>query len=374
MRVAVDARTVYSPTRRGTGKNLVDLYTTLAALHPPWEFLMLHQSERTPDEPFGGLSNVRARYIDIRGDRYNLWQDVRLPLAAARARASVLHCPANTAPVATLTPTVVTIHDLIPLEISPGTPETERWERRVRRGARYARHVLTPSEYSRRGIAERFGLPPDRITVNYWAPDRGAVRASPDAIASVRARYGIPQGFPYMLAFGGEDPRKNTKGIIEAWTKLPSQARQSSRLVIVGLQQHALVHFRELARTRVPDDSCILHGFAPEEDVSPLMSGACALCYPSLSEGFGLPVVDAFACGTPVITSTTTSLPEIAGDAALLVDPSDVDGIAEAIMAMLSSDSLRQRLEEAGRRRLPLFSWERCARTVAHVLSAAAAQ
>lgn len=367
MRVALDARTLYSPRRRGTGKNLIDLYTTLAAMRPHWEFVMLHQHEAPIDEPFGGLANVHPRRIDIRGDRYNLWQDIRLPLAAAAAQASLLHCPANTAPLISMTPTVVTIHDLNPLETVPGTPEAGAWERRVRSAARRARHVITPSEYSRRGIIERFGIPADRITVNYWAPDRRALPAPADVIAATRRRYEIPDGTRYLFAFGAEDPRKNTDGLIRSWAKVPAPVRERARLLIVGLQPEALARDRPIARQLVPDGSCVLSGFAPEEDIGPLMSGAEALCYPSRAEGFGLPLVDAFACGTAVITSTRTSLPEIAGDAALLVDPDDDDAIASAMNQLLTSASVQRRLREAGTRRLELFSWERCARTVADV-------
>lgn len=369
MRVALDARTIYSPRRRGTGKNLVDLYTTLAAIRPEWEFVMLHQSEAPANEPFAGLPNVRPRRVDIRGDRYNLWQDIRLPLAAATAKASLLHCPANTAPLAAITPTVVTIHDLNPLETAPGAAATRAWERRVRSAALRAKHIITPSEYSRRAIIGRFGIRADRITVNYWAPDRRAAPAPADAIAAARRRYGIPEGFPYLLAFGAEDPRKNTDGLIRSWAKVPATVRERARLFIVGLQPEALERHGPIARQHVPDGSCLLSGFVPEEDVSPLMSGAEALCYPSRAEGFGLPLVDAFACGTAVMTSTSTSLPEIAGDAALLVDPDDDEAIADAMSQLLTSASIRRRLREAGTRRLALFSWERCARTVAGIFT-----
>ena len=145
-------------------------------------------------------------------------------------------------------------------------------------------------------------------------------------------------------------------------------------LLIVGLQVSALDRFRAAAAKRVEDGSCVLRGFADETDIAPLLSGATALCYPSRSEGFGLPVLDAFACGTPVITSRTTSLPEVAGDAALLVDPSDPDAIAAALGEVLGSDAVRGRLRERGFARLEMFSWDRCARMVAEVFEAVAAE
>jgi glycosyltransferase involved in cell wall biosynthesis len=371
MRIAVDARTIYSPRRRGTGKNLIDLYTTLASLRRDWEFLMLHQAP-TEIDPFARVPNVHRQRIDIWGDRVNAWQDIRLPIAAWAAGATVLHCPANTAPYASRTPIVLTIHDLIPLEIDPESTVTRRWITRVGRSARRARQILTPSDYTRTALVARMGVDHGRVTVNHWAPDRGLRPADASTIADVRARYGLPSDASYLLAFGAEDPRKNTTGIIEAWARVPDEIRRTARMLIVGIQPTSLPRLSAFAQARVRDASCLLHGFAAEDDIAPLLSGATALCYPSRHEGFGLPVVDAFACGTPVITSRTTSLPEVAGDAALLVDPEDVDDIAEALIRVLSCDRLRDHLRDAGRRRLPLFSWERCARTAAAALEAAA--
>src|SRR6185503_21287386 len=118
MHIGIDARTVFSPTRRGTGKNLVDLYSTLAAQRPTWTFTMFHQLDGG-DSPFHDYPNVRSRRVDIKGDRWNLWEDLRLPVAARTAGVDLLHCPANTAPYCLATPLVLTVHDLIPLETAP---------------------------------------------------------------------------------------------------------------------------------------------------------------------------------------------------------------------------------------------------------------
>src|SRR5260221_8086707 len=115
MRIAIDARTAYAKTRRGVGNTLVDLYTPLAVMRPDWEFSMFHQTEPA-DDPFAACPNIRRRQIDIRGDRFDLWENVRLPLAAFAARATVLHCPANTGPAKNPCPMVLTLHDMIPLE------------------------------------------------------------------------------------------------------------------------------------------------------------------------------------------------------------------------------------------------------------------
>ncbi len=372
MRVAVDARTAYSPVRRGTGKNLIDLYRRVARLHPEWEFIMFRRSGPPLDEPFADSPNVTSRTIEMRGDRWNLWEQGRLPWAARRERASVLHAPANTAPAVPLVPLVVTIHDLIPLE-EPEAPGARLWAANVGKAARVARRILTPSEYTRDRLVQRFGVSADKVVVNHWAPD-GGCRAVTDepSLNAARQRYGIPVGHPYLFGFGAADPRKNTRRIIEAWAGLPLALRSRLSLLLVGFQPAALTEAVDRARVLAPEGGWSLTPFAAEADLPALLSGATALCYPSLSEGFGLPVLDAFACGTPVITSNSTSLPEVAGDAALLVDPTDVGAIRRAIEQIATSAGLRGDLRDRGFQRLQAFSWEQCARTAAGVLASAA--
>lgn len=368
--IALDARDVYRSQRRGTGKNLIDLYTHLARRRPEWRFLLLHQNA-VKDDPFSDHPNVARRRIDIPGDRWNLWHEVRLPMAVRRA-ARVLHCPANTAPRWLPIPTVVTIHDLIPLDPRWATPAAERWGRDVARSARQARRILTPSEFTRQLIARTFGVSADKITVNHWVADSRCQRVDdPDALRAMREAFGLRDGRPYVFGFGGADPRKNTAAVIEAWAKLPPQRRRDYALVLVGIQGPSLARFTAQAEALGVAESCRLHGFADEKHIPALITGATVLCYPSLSEGFGLPVLDGFACETPVLTSTATSLPEVAGEAAVLVDPSDSKAIADGLEQLLADDALRDELVRRGRRRAGLFTWQACADRAAAVLESA---
>jgi len=367
MKLVIDARTIYRPNRRGTGKNLIDLYRHLAAMRPEWRFVMFHQRNGV-DDPFVGLENVEHRRIDIKGDRFDLWQQVRLPLAAALSDAHVMHCPANTAPRWAIVPVVVTIHDLIALEGGFSTLVWRRWAGRIAAAARKARRILTPSEHTKRQIIKRFGIAADRITVNYWAPDRNCRKVTDaEQLNHVAAKYGLQPSRPYVLAFGAADPRKNTQRLIQAWAKAPPVVRRNYVLLVVGIEGPALARFKQQARDLAVNDSCLLHGFALEEDLAALISGAEVLCYVSLSEGFGLPILDAFACETAVLTSNTTSMPEVAGDAALLVDPYDVDCIAASLTELLTQPALRAELVGRGRRRVEGFTWQACARRVCRV-------
>ncbi len=361
MILAVDARAVYSPERRGTGKNLIDLYRHVAELRPAWRIVMFHQLP-APDEPFADLPNVTHRRIDIRGDRLNLWQQLRLPAAARGTRADVLHCPANTAPRFPRAPLAVTIHDLIPMTVEGASDAATKWSRNVGAAARKAGRVITPSEFSRQEIARTFGVSTDKITVSHWAPD-AACREVTDAgrLNAVRETYGLPADRPYLFGFGGADPRKNTATIIDAWALMPAAIRSETALLLVGCQEPTLTRWRRKVFELGLTESCVLHGFAAEQDIPAILSGATALCYASRSEGFGLPVLDAFVCGTAVLTSNVTSLPEVAGDAAVLVNPADPREIAAALHRLLTEPTLRDELTGKGRQRVARFTWDACA-------------
>ncbi len=368
MRVCVDARTIYRGVRRGTGKNLIDLYRGLARERPTWQFTMLHRGQGV-DDPFADLPNVTSRAIDMPGDRWDLWERLRLPWAVRCERADILHCPANTAPRWIPRPTrlVVTVHDLVPLDFSPPR-EGREWARRVGAGARRAARVITPSEYSRQRIVDALGVSADKVVVNPWAPDGSLQRVSDRAdLARVRAEYGLEPDVPYVLGFGAADPRKNTERVLLAWAGLDAALRERSCLLLVGIQGAALLRLRERARELGLGGSCVLAGFAPEADVPVLLSGAAMLCYPSLAEGFGLPIVDAFRCRTPVLTSNRTSLPEVAADAAVLVDPESVEEIRDGLARLLTDDELRADLVRRGAERCVRYTWDACVRTVANV-------
>ena len=365
----MDARQLFRTNRRGIGKTLAEVYAALARRRPAWEFVLVHQLAVPGPPQLAGLANFRAVRVDIPGgDRLGLWEAVRLPAAAVWCRADVLHSPANTGPRFPLTRMVLTVHDLIPLEIAPDAPETRTWVKAVAVACRAARHITTVSEYSKAQIVARLGVPADRVTVIGHAPDsRLAPVTDPAELDRVRAKYGLGPGEPYAFGFGAADPRKNTARLIEAYADLPAGLRAQYRLLLVGIQDGAAAEFRQLAAGRNVGDRVVLHGFADEADLPALMSGAAALCFPSRSEGFGLPILDAFACRLPVLAGNRTSLPEVAGDAAELVDPDDTASVRDGLARLLSDPDLRQRLRDRGTERLQAFTWDAAAEAFAGV-------
>lgn len=369
MRIVVDARTLFAEAPRGTGKAFLEVYRRLPAMHGDWEFMFLHRNRQIHNRSFAERPNVSVQYTEIRGERFNLWQSLRLPLTAKLKRADVLHCPANLGPRCSATPILVTIHDLIPMQADFRTHAMNSWGKRVGRIAHQARIVTTPSEFSRLQIIETFGLPEHKVVSIPWAANSSYHPLPPgEESNSIRTRYQIETDQPYVLAFGAEDPRKNTKRILEAWSGLSSADRRDAVLIIVGLQER----FRETLLASIERSSAVasvrLFGYIPEEDVPRLLGGAEFLCFPTLYEGFGLPVLDAFACDTAVLTSHNSSIPEVAGEAVMYVDPGCTQAITAAMATLLREPATRQRLVEVGRQQAQKFSWDRCAKQYSDVL------
>jgi len=360
--IALDARTIYAARRRGTGKNLLDAYRAMARLRPRWRFLMYHRARDT-DDPFAGFENVFARRIEMPGDRWDLWGNLRLPLAAGQDGADLLHCPASRCCRLGGLPVVTTIHDVVPLKLPDLTvdQQAERFRRQVERCLLKSRRIIAVSESTRRDLISDFDADPLRIDVIAWAADSACDAVGDEAeLARVRSRYKIEGR--YMLAFSGRSYRKNAEGMVRGYAALPESLSRAVQFVLIGVEPAGQ---RERLARLVQDqglaDRCLVFGFAPEKDVAPLLSGADLLAFCSLYEGFGLPILDAFRCGTAVLTAERSSMPEVAGAAAVYCDPSDPQSIAAGMNRMLSDDRLRAQLARSGLQRLQLFTWERTA-------------
>lgn len=371
MRIGLDARTLFSPQRRGIGKSLLRLYSRLAETHPDWQVIAYHRSPAyVPDDL---PSNFKPKRIEIPGDRYDAWTQLRLPTAAMVDRADVLHCPANHCPQWMPVPTVVTLHDLIPMDLPEGrgNDEMQRFEQAVATACSKATAVTTPSKYTRRRLIQEHGLNPKRGVVVPWGAtvENGDVLDISD-VDTVLQRYGVDRN--YLLHLGAREPRKNTRGVIEAWAMVRRSYRRGWKLLIIGLDEETKVDLAKLAHILGIDNEILLHGFASEAELPILLSTAGALVYPSISEGFGLPVLEAFAVATPVLTSDTTSLPEIAGDAAELVPPEIATALASAMTRLIKDPMRRGELVTRGSQRLTKFRWADAGDRFAAVLHAAA--
>ncbi len=260
-------------------------------------------------------------------------------------------------------PTVLTVYDLIPLRYPAHSTARARllirWTTRL--ALRAARHVIAISDFTRRDFMAEFGLASERITAIPLAADPVFKPQPPEAIVAVRRKYNLPERFALYL--GSNKPHKNLVRLVAAWDDCGLRIGDCG-LVIAGAWDPRYPGARNLANLQPPAANFQLPiwlGPVPEADLPALYSAASAFVFPSLYEGFGLPVLEALACGAPVICSNTSSLPEVAGDATLLVDPANAMALADALWRVLSDDQLRDDLRRRGLAQAARFSWGKTA-------------
>lgn len=302
------------------------------------------------------------------------FEQIAFGRACQQERVALAHVPYFAPPLFPGTPMVVTIHDLIPmlLPLYRGSLLVRAYTQLVARGARRANAIIADSECSKRDIVQRLSIDPARVHVIHLASDERYQPADATQIDVVRRKYSLPAKF--LLYLGGYDQRKNVRVIIQAFARLRDLHAQGFRLVlggvILGRDSEFFPDPRRLAReANLPDDAIQYVGWVDEDDKPALYASATAFAFASLYEGFGLPPLEAMACGTPVICSNASSLPEVVGDpstssgqvAGMLIAPDDVGAWAEAIRAVLTDDARRSEMRERGIAQAKNFSWRRCA-------------
>jgi len=289
-----------------------------------------------------------------------------VPLALARARVDLFHAPHYVVSPFTMCPYVVTIHDCIHLRFPQYLPnQAARLYAPVmmRVAARRARRVLTVSQASKDDILHFLGVPSSKVEVIHNAIDAGiAAPPTEGDITRVCERFQLTS--PFILYAGNIKPHKNVDRLIEAYSILRRRGYEQHKLLVIGDEISKYPNLRRLVHRFQLHQHVRFFGFVPEATLAVLYRRAAMFVFPSLCEGFGLPPLEAMAAGAPVITSKVSSLPEVVGDAALLVDPMDAGAIADAMARVLDDEGLRKDLIRRGHERVRAFSW---ARSVARV-------
>jgi glycosyltransferase involved in cell wall biosynthesis len=315
-------------------------------------------------QPWAGEVGLLVPRASARGLRA-LYELGPLGVLASR-RFDVLHSPALTAPLATTAANVVVLHDTTWMtmpDLGRGQAATVRlWQLVVPRVARRADRVIAISKASADDVQRHLRVPRQRIDIvpNGYGTRR---RVTPTPESDLRARLRLGDG-PVILNVGAKKVHKNQLRLVQA---LPAVRAAASdvRLVLPGARTPYEDRLRQEAAELDIGDSVIFPGYVGEADLEGLYAAASVFVFPSLNEGFGLPVLEAMSRGVPVVTSSVSSLPEVAGDAALLVDPASINAIAEATMRVLTDSSLQERLVKAGRERPAAFTWEKTAEATA---------
>jgi len=308
-----------------------------------------------------GLDDLRVRRIRAPFPTPNeyaraLWEQTIVPLQVARLAPQVYHSPNYILPLGLRCPTVVTVHDLAFLDRSVHRLRSHLYLSVLTRLAiQKATRIICVSAYTRDRLVERFPQARGRTRVVGEGVDERFRRAPPDAIDRFRRRHGIDR--PYVLFVGTMEPRKNLARLIRAFGRAVDSTGSPHTLVIAGGLGWKNADVQAARRMSAVAERIQVLGYLPDDELPAALSGADLFAYPSLAEGFGLPPLEAMACGTPVLTSNVTSLPAVVGDAALMVDPLDETAIVAGLASLMVDGETRQRLAEAGPRRAARFRW-----------------
>jgi glycosyltransferase involved in cell wall biosynthesis len=378
IRVMVDARPAVAAYPTGIGRYADRIARHLPAADPNAAYTAWYLRGDAP-----GPRRARFSGVDALAERVSPLPASVFDAVSSRARVPRLEwlvggfdavLATNFLPPATARPAVVVVHDLAFERVPETAPHVgARWRRRFDGWLRRAARVIVPSESAREDLLRGHGLDPSRVhTIPHGVDPDGSV--TDEEVRRARQRFGVGD-LPYVLFVGGMEPRKNVDTLVRAFARI-EDARV--RLVLLGGRVPWAPEWWDTIGLELDKlsgsvrERIVRTGFVDEADRRALMSGASVLANPSRYEGFGFPVLEGFAAGVPVLTATTSSLPEVAGDAALLVDPNDEPAIAHGIGRLLADEELRARLVAAGHERVTTFTWERCAAATARTLRRAA--
>lgn len=379
MHVGLEATTLRSPQLGGVWRYTDSLIRALGRAAAPHRYSLLFLNAFKPwaRVPPPTVSSATMRLVEVRSVS-NLMFTFFVPMLARSGRGVTVESFLGPVDVfhslnAAVLPQrkgrrIVTVHDLTCLHF----PQFHPWTRRalfrlgIRRAARLADAIIVPSSATKSDLAARFPAAEPKIRVIAEAHGEQFLPLSPTATMGVIGRYGLPYR-DYLLFVGNIEPRKNLLAVVEAYNRLRRRTRSAPCLAIAGGEgwKNRPIHHAAAASPFAGDIRFL--GRVTDGELPALMNGALALVYPSLYEGFGLPPLEAMACGTPVITSNRSSLPEVVGDAALLVDPGDTAELADAMARIVDEEPLREDLRERGLKQAQGFSWHETARMTVQV-------
>jgi glycosyltransferase involved in cell wall biosynthesis len=355
MRVAIDARKLHD---FGIGTYIRNLLKQLARLDRDTEYVLLTREE---DLSVAHQLGANFRTVLEPAPNYSVREQIHVPWVLLREKPDVFHAPHYVLPIGVRAHSVVTIHDCIHLMFPQYLPNRAAYtyaRLAMWSATRRSDCILTVSQASKRDILHFFAVPPEKIEVIYNAFDeRFSREPNEEAVARVRERYQLDKRF--VLYVGNIKPHKNLVRLIEAFAALRKGELEDVKLLIIGDEISRLPALRRAVHSLKLHKHVRFLGYQPDDTLAILYRLASVFVFPSLYEGFGLPPLEAMASGTPVVTSNVSSLPEVTGDAAVLVDPYDVTSIEDGMRRVLTDPALAASMRERGLQRAREFSWER---------------
>ena len=359
MKIGIEAQRLYRKKKHGMEIVALEILQHLQKTDTFNEYYIFVRNDEdmaciTPSDNFN--------FVTIIARSYATWEQFRLPKEIKKIKPAFLHCTANTAPLYCPVPLIITIHDVIYLE---NLNFSGSWYQNfgniyrrfiVPKVAKKARVIITVSEYEKKVIGKRLNLAEEKIRVIYNAANPEFKLIPDRLLRAIKIKYKLPDSF--ILHFGNTAPKKNTKGVLKAYSIYSYNKSNSIPLVITDCSKEFIVDLLKQINQPELINKIMILNYVPFSEVPFLYNLATVFLYPSHRESFGMPVIEAMACGTPVITSNTSALPEIAGGAACLIDPQKPEEIAASIESLLKDPRFYMTQVEKGIKNVMRFNWK----------------
>jgi glycosyltransferase involved in cell wall biosynthesis len=370
MKIGIEGQRLFRKKKHGMDMVALELIRNLQVIDTKNEYFIFVK----PDEDNTVLSETpNFKIIELDGGPYPTWEQFALPKAAKKYGCDILHCTSNTAPISTNIPLITILHDIIYMESSyykiltgSATPYQKFGNAYrkliVPRVVKNSDKIVTVSHFEKNRIAEFFGMAGDEhLTAIYNGVSTHFKPITDDnELKRVKEKYHLPDNFFFFL--GNTDPKKNTKGTLKAFSDFLKQSKSDYKLVMLDYDTSELEKLLDEIGDKQLINHIILTGYVINTDLPAIYSLCAIFLYPSLRESFGIPMLEAMSCGVPVITSNTSSMPEVSGNAAHIIDPYKPEEITEGIIKILSEKDYSEDLCKKGLERSKLFSWENMAK------------
>ncbi len=371
MRIGIEAQRLFRPHKHGMDRVTLELIKNLQLIDKDNDYFIFVK----PDLGRAAISSTsNFTIVEIPGGPYPIWEQYKLPRVAKEYNCDILHCTSNTAPLTVKIPLITTLHDIIYMEnslIKQLTNSASFYQkfgnlyRRfiVRSVVKKSKHLITVSNYEMDNITRFFKLKNKKLqTIYNGVSFHFSNKIEKKHIEKVKAKYELPEH--YLLHIANKDPRKNTSRVLKAFKVFLNKTDTDFKLVMLGCRDNDLRAMLGKIDAHNLYKDIILPSYVSDEDLPVFYNLAELFLFPSLREGFGIPIIEAMACGVPVITSNTSSMPEVSGAAAHLIDPYKTEEISNGILKIISNTNYKNELIQKGLKRYRLFSWHTMAKQV----------
>jgi len=371
MKIGIEGQRLFRTKKHGMDMVALELINELQKLDHENEYVVFVK----PDEDKSIFKKTQNfKIVELGGGPYPTWEQIALPKAAKREGCDILHCTSNTAPVSPGMPLVTTLHDIIYMESISIFKKGGTWYQKfgnmyrrwnVPKVVKISDKIITVSKFERNRIGEFFNIPEDndRLVAIYNGVTEHFRKIDDNTeLNRVKQLYKLPDNFLFFL--GNTDPKKNTPGVLKAFSDYIKKTGDDMYLVMLDYEESSLINILTEIGDKDLRSRIVLTGYVVNTDLPAIYNLCRIFLYPSLRESFGIPMLEAMRCGVPVITSNTSSMPEVSGDAAYIVDPYNPEEITAGIIELLKNKELRKELIEKGIIQSQKFSWKNMAKDV----------